>query len=67
MCEKFIKRVIVESSNGVTILNTPLTNTTTVQEIRDKFASSKTPVIQSVEIDIQGTALVKLVTPLYRT
>jgi len=56
---KNIKRVIVESMNGTTVVNNPLKAPVTEAELRVPFQRLKLPIL-SVVVDTVGTALVKV-------
>lgn len=52
-----IRRVIVQSANHITILNSPLVNPTTIEVLRESFAAKCLSVL-AIGVDIVGTALV---------
>jgi len=52
-----IRRLIIESQNGYTLVNNPLTEPITEDTLRRQFKEARLP-LWSVAIDSVGTALV---------
>lgn len=57
--ETIIRRIIAEDYNGICILNNPLVEPTTEEELRSQFKKQKLPPIASFTVDSVGTAVIK--------